>query len=62
MFGGIEMNGKGARHTCPKCDSVDIESSDGEFGSTNASCKVVCHECEFRWYEYFKAISWEELK
>ena len=57
-----DLKGNGARETCPKCDSDDIESSDHDFGRFDATCKVVCHNCEFRWVEYFKAESWEELK
>ena len=54
------LHGKGGRNTCPKCNSDDIEAYDGEFGSDGASCNVVCHGCEFRWYEIFKAVNWEE--
>ena len=55
-----KLNGKGARHTCPKCESNDISASDGEFGSTEASCNVECMNCGLRWYEVFRAVRWEE--
>jgi len=55
------MKGKGARHTCPKCDSQNISASDGNFGAYDATCTVECVACGMRWFEYFKAETWEEL-
>ena len=47
---------------CPKCGSDDISASDWDSGLNSASCKVDCQECGCRWFEYYKAESWEESK
>ena len=57
--GGIEMKPP-IPVKCPKCGCDDISASDWESGTDSASCKVDCQECDFRWYEYYKAVSWED--
>jgi hypothetical protein len=54
------LRGDGALTKCPKCGSDQINAFDWEGGSDDASCTVDCDKCDFRGFEIYKAVSWEE--
>ncbi len=54
------LSGKGALTKCPKCGSDQINAYDWEGGANDASCNISCDDCDFRGFEIYQAVSWEE--